>query len=156
MSGESVVAGPEVDMVEMEPISSSLSSFGVDLDLNLGSSFALDLALGRGGGGGEEEEEEGRNGTTTTITTPPHVSRPNWSRFEPGMLAGGQEEIENLIRADVISSSSNMVTNETDHRRHGFRHGISTIGHDDTNHGGDGEEGSSQSPPLALRLDNMF
>ena len=72
------------------------------------------------------------------------------------MLAGGQEEEENPVRADLISSSSSMVTNETDHRRHGFRHGISTIGDDDTNHGGDGEEGSSQSSPLALRLDHMF
>ncbi|KAI5069099.1 hypothetical protein GOP47_0015400 [Adiantum capillus-veneris] len=72
-SGSGVIAGPEVDMAELD--ASSSGPLAVDLNLNLGPSFALELALG-----GQDFEE----------SVP--VSRPNWPRFEPGILAGGQED----------------------------------------------------------------
>lgn len=72
-SGSGVIAGPEVDMAELDVVSSA--PLAVDLNLNLGPSFALELALGR------QDFEE---------SVP--VSRPNWPRFEPGILAGGQED----------------------------------------------------------------
>ncbi|MCO5612667.1 hypothetical protein L7F22_066936 [Adiantum nelumboides] len=72
-SGSGVIAGPEVDMTELDAASSG--PLAVDLNLNLGPSFALELALGG-------QDFEG--------SVP--VSRPNWPRFEPGILAGGQED----------------------------------------------------------------
>lgn len=72
-SGSGVIAGPEVDMAELDVVSSA--PLAVDLNLNLGPAFALELALG-----GQDFEE----------SVP--VSRPNWPRFEPSILAGGQED----------------------------------------------------------------
>lgn len=72
-SGSGVIAGPEVDMAELDAVSSG--PLAVDLNLNLGPAFALELALG-----GQDFEE----------SVP--VSRPNWPRFEPGILAGGQDD----------------------------------------------------------------
>eukprot|EP00249_Psilotum_nudum_P012426 c23780_g1_i1 orf=222-2042(+) len=88
MSGTSVIAGPDVDMAEMEggvaaaavaAASSSLSVAGVvDLDLNLGlpveegDGLALGLGLGHGVAGDLD--------LATQV-----VSRHNWPRFEPGM-----------------------------------------------------------------------
>eukprot|EP00250_Pteridium_aquilinum_P014466 c22011_g1_i1 orf=564-2171(+) len=59
-------------MAELDAVSSA--PLAVDLNLNLGPSFALELALG-------QDFEE---------VVP--VMRPNWPRFEPGILAGGQED----------------------------------------------------------------
>ena len=62
----------------------------LNLNLNLGPSFVLELALGRG------------QGDFPGSFAP--VSRQSWPRFEPRMLDGGQEH-EQQMSEDHISSN---------------------------------------------------